>query len=129
MRRFQLHRDQDITGVSGTGVVADGVLFPDGAVAIRWRGDRPSTVAWGSIEDAYHVHAHGGATRFVWLDPDPDASPPHRYALPKLALCGAVGRAPNGDRLDCNQCAGHDGEHCDGSRDNMWWRDGEIARV
>lgn len=30
MRRFQLHRDHDITGVSGPGVVADGVLFPDG---------------------------------------------------------------------------------------------------
>jgi len=59
MRRFQLHRDQDVTGVSGTGVVADGVLFPDGAVTIRWRGDRPSTVAWACIEDAFHVHAHG----------------------------------------------------------------------
>jgi hypothetical protein len=51
----------------------------------------------------------------------------YRWIPPKL--CGAVGKAPNGERLDCNQRAGHDGEHCDGSRDNMWWRDGEIASV
>lgn len=46
VRRFQLHRDQDITGVSGTGIVADGVLFADRSVAIRWRGEHPSTVVW-----------------------------------------------------------------------------------
>jgi hypothetical protein len=39
--------------------------------------------------------------------------------------------------LDCNQAAGHERSnrvpgarlHCDGSRDNMVWRDGEIAWV
>lgn len=52
------------------------------------------------------------------------------WVAPKL--CGAVGQAPNGERLDCNQRAGHPsgdpGLHCDGSRDNLVWRDGEIAR-
>jgi hypothetical protein len=27
MRRFELHRTEDLTGVSGTGVVAEGVKF------------------------------------------------------------------------------------------------------
>ncbi|MCQ6250884.1 hypothetical protein [Streptomyces malaysiensis] len=73
-RRFHLQRDTDISGVSGTGRVADGVLWSDGTVAVRWLGDRPSTVAWLSLDDALHVHGHDGATRIVWDDPEPTAS-------------------------------------------------------
>lgn len=67
-RLFTLERDHDVTGVSGTGTVADGVLWPDETVSIRWRGDRPSTVFWDSLEHAEHVHGHEGATRIVWAD-------------------------------------------------------------
>lgn len=67
-RVFSLERDVDVTGVSGTGTVADGVVWPDGTVSIRWRGERPSTVTWGSLEDAMHIHGHQGSTRFVWAD-------------------------------------------------------------
>ncbi|MBM0235942.1 hypothetical protein JNW88_00370 [Micromonospora sp. ATA32] len=70
-RRFELHRDHDVSGVSGTGVVADGVRWPDGSVSIRWRGERPSIVFWHSLADAEQVHGHGGATRFMWLDDGP----------------------------------------------------------
>ena len=65
-RLFQLHRDEDVTGVSGIGVVADGVVFPDGVAVVRWRGDRQSTVVWPSIEDVEAIHGHNGATRIVW---------------------------------------------------------------
>lgn len=65
-RPFVLQRDTDITGVSGTGTVADGVVWPDGTVALRWRGRRPSSVTWDSIDDALSVHGHDGATRIVW---------------------------------------------------------------
>lgn len=51
----------------------------------------------------------------------------YRWVAPPL--CGAVGRAPNGEKLDCNQRFGHSDEHCDGARDNMYWREGEVARV
>ncbi|MEV0445864.1 hypothetical protein AB0I84_12825 [Streptomyces spectabilis] len=67
-RLFTLERDHDVTGVSGTGTVADGAVWPDGSVSIRWRGDRPSIVFWERLEDAVAVHGHGGATRFVWAD-------------------------------------------------------------
>lgn len=70
MRRFELHRDTDHTGVSGIGVVAEGVQFSDGVCALRWRGESASTVVWGSIADAQRVHGHNGATRFVYLDPE-----------------------------------------------------------
>ena len=70
MRRFQLHRHADVSGVSGTGVVAEGVAFTDGTTVIRWLSDTPSTVLWPSIDAAMRVHGHGGATELRWLDPD-----------------------------------------------------------
>lgn len=81
-RRFYLDRTTDITGASGTGRVADGVLWPDGTASLRWLGERPSTVHWDRIEDAEAVHGHGGYTRIVWLDWEnepynPDAPCPH----------------------------------------------------
>lgn len=75
-RRFHLQRDTDITGVSGTGRVADGILWPDGTVSIRWTGPMPSTVFWHSIANALHVHGHQGATRIVWDDPEPSVAYP-----------------------------------------------------
>jgi hypothetical protein len=67
-RRFHLLRHQDISGVSGTGIVADGVIWPDGTASLRWRGERPSTVHWDRIADAKAVHGHGGATEIVLDD-------------------------------------------------------------
>jgi len=68
IRRFLLERDEDWTGVSGVGAVAEGVLFTDGTVAIRWRGRNPSTVFWSNFLDAQEVHGHDGRTRFTMLD-------------------------------------------------------------
>lgn len=68
MRPFVLYRERDVTGVSGTGIVAEGVEFSDGSAALRWLGDRPSTVLWSSLLDAMHIHGHNGATELVWLD-------------------------------------------------------------
>lgn len=83
-RRFELHRDTDMSGVSGQGVVADGVEYPDGFdvtwpdgtvrrlpprwVLLTWRGKYSSTVLWNSTGEAMAVHGHHGSTRLVWLD-------------------------------------------------------------
>ena len=68
-RRFHLVRDADISGVSGTGVVAEGIRFSDGTAVTRWIvGDHPSTVVWPRTESVIAVHGHGGATRLLWLD-------------------------------------------------------------
>lgn len=68
-RRFHLVRDHDVSGVSGVGVVAEGVQFEDGVVVIRWcTGDHHSTVVWDSILDALAVHGHGGSTVVEWVD-------------------------------------------------------------
>lgn len=65
-RRFVLQRHTDVTGVSGTGRVAEGVQFTDGTVVIRWAGTRASTVVWASLDDALAVHGHDGATIVEW---------------------------------------------------------------
>lgn len=66
-RLFVLERDHDVTGVSGTGVVAEGVQFRDGTVALRWlTGEHRSTVMWDSIYSVEKIHGHDGKTRIVW---------------------------------------------------------------
>jgi hypothetical protein len=72
LRAFHLVRDTDLTGVSGTGVVAEGVAFSDGTVALRWLSAWPTSVVFHDrgIEAVEAVHGHGGATRIVWQDGD-----------------------------------------------------------
>lgn len=76
-RTFELHRDHDVTGISGTGIVADGATFPDGTTVVRWRdlggpaadrGVTPTTVVFPTAEAVEALHGHGGATRIVWSD-------------------------------------------------------------
>lgn len=69
MRRFQLVREEDVTGISGTGVVAEGIQFSDGHTVIHWcAGEHRSTVVWESIESVEAIHGHGGATQICWVD-------------------------------------------------------------
>ncbi|MFE2469765.1 hypothetical protein [Streptomyces mirabilis] len=69
---FRVHRDQDVSGISGTGVVAEGVQFSDGWVVTHWLDQAPM---WEPKTDVWHhkgtrpitkVHGHGGVTRIVW---------------------------------------------------------------
>lgn len=75
--RFVLQRDEDETGVSGTGVVAEGVEFSDGVVALRWivpagapGAGNPTSVVFhdNGIASVEKIHGHGGKTRIVWID-------------------------------------------------------------
>lgn len=75
MRRFVLDRKRDVTGISGPGIVAEGVSFSDGSVAMRWLTETGSTEFWGSIEDCEQIHGHQGATVVQWLDPTWDTEP------------------------------------------------------
>lgn len=85
-RRFVLVRDEDISGVSGTGVVAQGVLFdptpaaatladslghePDRLVALQWMTEWPTSVVFHQrgLDSVEAVHGHNGRTRIEWLD-------------------------------------------------------------
>lgn len=62
-RLFRLVRESDETGISGTGHIADGVIFTDGTCALRWRSEYRSTALYGSFTDLLKIHGHGGKTR------------------------------------------------------------------
>lgn len=68
MRRFALNRLEDETGVSGTGVVADGVVFEDGTTVLRWRTMGGSTAIYDSVQHLESIHGHGGKTVVVFID-------------------------------------------------------------
>lgn len=67
-KRFELHRMEDETGVSGTGHIADGVRFEDGTCVVRWRTQHRSTAVYADVEDVVAIHGHGGKTRVCWVD-------------------------------------------------------------
>jgi hypothetical protein len=68
MKRFFLDRLEDETGVSGSGLVAEGVEFWDGTVAMRWRTGTSSTAVYENIGDVETIHGHNGKTVVRWED-------------------------------------------------------------
>lgn len=75
----RLVRESDVSGISGTGHVADLVRWADDSVSVRWLGEHPSIVYWTSMASVEHVHGHGGATRIVW--DNPQSAPPDLRAV------------------------------------------------
>ena len=106
MRTFDLVRDADISGVSGTGRVAQGVEFDDGVVALRWivpPGNAghgyPTSVVFhdNGMRSVEQIHGHSGATRIVYTHPvepskceDPDCYHPARVCLGHSYLSSAT---------------------------------------
>jgi hypothetical protein len=74
IQTFFLYRWEDVSGVSGTGVVAEGVRFGNGKCAVTWRGAVKSVTVYDSVEELVRIHLHGGKTGLFWLgsqlDPD-----------------------------------------------------------
>lgn len=68
MRRFLLVRKKDATGVSGTGAVAEGVVFSSGRAAMSWIPTPRSIAVYESPEELEQIHGHGGKTKIVWVD-------------------------------------------------------------
>jgi len=67
-KRFRVVRDEDVTGVSGVGVVAYGVMFADGRVTTCWNATISQICVWRSIQEVEAVHGHNGKTRVEWID-------------------------------------------------------------
>ena len=60
---FRLVRDEDESGVSGTGYVADGVIWHDGTCTVHWRTKHTSTTVYKDFSTVLAIHGHGGKTR------------------------------------------------------------------
>lgn len=75
-RVFGLYRTDDVSGLTGTGIVAWGAWFPDGRVVTRWcshANGRSQVIIWDRLSDLLDIHGHGGKSRVVWFDADPVA--------------------------------------------------------
>ncbi len=75
VRIFQLVREEDVSGISGTGVIAEGVEFTDGTVAMRWAFSEgpagyifPTLAFHPDIRNVERLHGHGGRTKVVWAE-------------------------------------------------------------
>lgn len=104
-RVFFLVRHVDVSGVSGTGIVAEGTEWTDGSVSLRWRGEHASTTFYeAGVRAVLAVHGHSGASEVVYLTPSeglglvgssPDSVPPsQRAGVPVPAPASA--RCSNG---------------------------------
>ena len=70
MKRFQLNREEDESGVSGVGHIAEGVMYSDGTCSLRWRTRYKSTAVYPDMETLMRIHGHNGATQLEWIDKD-----------------------------------------------------------
>ena len=62
-------RREDVSGVSGTGVVAVGCVYPSGRVVIEWREPYRSMGIYGGIDQVDAIHGHDGGTEVAWDEP------------------------------------------------------------
>ena len=67
MKLFELRRSVDETGVSGTGTIAQGVVFDNGWCALTWMTKHTSVAFYTSIDDVVAIHGHGGSTKVVQI--------------------------------------------------------------
>ena len=68
MRTFRLIRREDVSGISGVGVVAEGVEFTDGTIAMKWLTHLSILEHAPNIHTIEAVHGHGGKTYVEWTE-------------------------------------------------------------
>jgi len=68
MKRFVLDRREDETGVSGTGYIAEGVLFDNGKCALAWLSRYRSVTVFDNMDEVKAIHGHDGKTIIQWID-------------------------------------------------------------
>ena len=100
MYTFHLQRDEDASGISGTGIVAEGIVFNTGKVALSWLSNLNSIAIYNSIEDVAAIHGHGGKTKVV-----EDYSPYGEWCVKHLTEPGTNG-------CDCKEPTVEINPHC-----------------
>lgn len=81
---FQMHRKEDVSQTSGTGIVADGCVFPDGTTVACWRTGTRSIELWNTYEECDRIHGHGGLTFQVFKGQDPAVAELAEQVAPEL---------------------------------------------
>lgn len=70
MRRFVLKRTEDVSGTSGTGIVAEGCVFSNGMVTMTWFSHLQSMTTFVSMDVVRNIHGHEGRTKVEFIDPE-----------------------------------------------------------
>jgi hypothetical protein len=71
-RFFVLQRSEDVSGVSGTGVVAEGCVFSNGRVVLQWLTNGLESIAiHDSLKSLEQIHGHGGRTSVMFIGDSP----------------------------------------------------------
>lgn len=65
IKNFYLKRNEDESGVSGTGIVAVGVILPSGHCVLEWLTFTSSIAIYKSINDLIEIHGHNGKTKLI----------------------------------------------------------------
>lgn len=65
MKKFYLLRHEDVNGYSGTGVVAEGIIFDDGTGAFTWLTPIKTVTTFWKIADIKYMHGHDGKTEVI----------------------------------------------------------------
>jgi hypothetical protein len=65
MKTFYLLRHDDIHGNSGTGVVAEGIIFDSGMAVMTWLSEISTVTVFRRIVDVEKLHGHEGKTEVI----------------------------------------------------------------
>lgn len=106
MRMFEMYRESDESGVSGTGKVLEGVVFKGGTTVVRWLSPNPSTTIFNTFSsfESIHITPHPtNNTKIKWLD---EGNKLPSIISDKTWFCPNCGckMVLAGDRLLCAKC-------------------------
>ncbi len=62
---FILNRTEDKTGISGEGIIAEGIEFQDGKCVLHWLTEYSSIAIYDDIETLMAIHGHDGSTEII----------------------------------------------------------------
>lgn len=68
IRRFYVIRTEDVSGISGTGRVAEGVEFTDGTCVIHWLSHTSATGIYDNAKCLLLIHGHENRTTIEYID-------------------------------------------------------------
>ena len=78
IRTFVVVRKEDVSGVSGTGIIAEGALFSNGKVVVNWISMHKILEVVDSVAEWQAVHGHEGKTVILWDDEPAEEPEPEK---------------------------------------------------
>jgi hypothetical protein len=84
IKTFHLMRHTDHSGLSGIGIVAVGVVWPNGKAHMQWTSFRASFEIHENVENLMEIHGHNGSTELIWGDPPCDDDKPKKIRKKKV---------------------------------------------